>query len=335
MSKSLGNTVVPQDVDEAVRRRHSAPVGGDHGLLGRPAARQERCCRPTSTPIASCATRSAGCWARWPMTTATKVPLAEMPELERLMLHRLAELDEVGARRLRRLRLQAHHQMRCSTSWSSTCRPSISTSARTRSTATRRRACGAQGGGAGGAPSVRPSGDMAGADAALHHGRSLAGPSSRQALGASGAVSARCPADWRDEALAEKWRKVRKVRRVVTGALEIERAKKVIGSSLEAAPVGARFRRRALARRSRMSTMAESRHHQRHRRDRRRKRRRTPSRLDDVAGVAVVPASGDRRRNARAPGATRTMSAPTRISRMYRRAMLLRCRNFAALGRLA
>ena len=45
------------------------------------------------------------------------------------------------------------------------------------------------------------------------------------------------PADWRDDALAEKWRKVRQVRRVVTGALEIERAKKVIGSSLEAAPV--------------------------------------------------------------------------------------------------
>ena len=34
------------------------------------------------------------------------------------------------------------------------------------------------------------------------------------------------PAGWRDDALAEKWRKVRKVRRVVTGALEIERAAK-------------------------------------------------------------------------------------------------------------
>jgi isoleucyl-tRNA synthetase len=45
------------------------------------------------------------------------------------------------------------------------------------------------------------------------------------------------PAEWKDEELAEKWRKVRQVRRVVTGALEIERAKKVIGSSLEAAPV--------------------------------------------------------------------------------------------------
>jgi isoleucyl-tRNA synthetase len=42
---------------------------------------------------------------------------------------------------------------------------------------------------------------------------------------------------WRDESLAEKWRNVRLVRRVVTGALEIERVQKRIGSSLEAAPV--------------------------------------------------------------------------------------------------
>jgi isoleucyl-tRNA synthetase len=45
------------------------------------------------------------------------------------------------------------------------------------------------------------------------------------------------PAGWKDEALASKWRKLRDVRRVVTGALEIERARKTIGSSLEAAPV--------------------------------------------------------------------------------------------------
>src|SRR5262249_3123513 len=44
------------------------------------------------------------------------------------------------------------------------------------------------------------------------------------------------PANWRDDALAEKWRKVRTVRRVVTGALELERAGKRIGSSLEASP---------------------------------------------------------------------------------------------------
>jgi isoleucyl-tRNA synthetase len=45
------------------------------------------------------------------------------------------------------------------------------------------------------------------------------------------------PVQWRDDALAEKWRKVRTVRRVITGAIEIERAQKRIGSSLEAAPV--------------------------------------------------------------------------------------------------
>ena len=45
------------------------------------------------------------------------------------------------------------------------------------------------------------------------------------------------PAEWLNAALAEKWEKIRKVRSVVTGALEIERKDKRIGSSLEAAPV--------------------------------------------------------------------------------------------------
>jgi len=45
------------------------------------------------------------------------------------------------------------------------------------------------------------------------------------------------PTAWRDEALAEKWRTLRNIRRVVTGALELERTAKRIGSSLEAAPV--------------------------------------------------------------------------------------------------
>ena len=44
------------------------------------------------------------------------------------------------------------------------------------------------------------------------------------------------PQEWDDTALREKWRKVRQVRRAVTGALEIERRERRIGSSLEAAP---------------------------------------------------------------------------------------------------
>jgi isoleucyl-tRNA synthetase len=45
------------------------------------------------------------------------------------------------------------------------------------------------------------------------------------------------PQGWRDDALAQKWETIRAIRSVVTGALEIERAQKRIGSSLEAAPV--------------------------------------------------------------------------------------------------
>ncbi len=45
------------------------------------------------------------------------------------------------------------------------------------------------------------------------------------------------PVEWQNDALAEKWKKIRLVRKVVTGALEIERKEKRIGSSLEAAPI--------------------------------------------------------------------------------------------------
>ena len=45
------------------------------------------------------------------------------------------------------------------------------------------------------------------------------------------------PADWRDDALAAKWDGIRRARRAVTAALEVRRADKTIGASLEAAPV--------------------------------------------------------------------------------------------------
>jgi isoleucyl-tRNA synthetase len=45
------------------------------------------------------------------------------------------------------------------------------------------------------------------------------------------------PTAWKDDALAAKWAGIRHVRRVVTAALEIQRTDKVIGASLEAAPV--------------------------------------------------------------------------------------------------
>jgi isoleucyl-tRNA synthetase len=45
------------------------------------------------------------------------------------------------------------------------------------------------------------------------------------------------PASWQNDALAAKWDKIRDIRSVITGALEIQRVNKVIGSSLEAAPI--------------------------------------------------------------------------------------------------
>ncbi|MGF1627362.1 MAG: isoleucine--tRNA ligase [Alphaproteobacteria bacterium] len=48
---------------------------------------------------------------------------------------------------------------------------------------------------------------------------------------------ARAPADWADPALDAKWSRIRALRRAITGALEIARNEKRIGSSLQAHPV--------------------------------------------------------------------------------------------------
>jgi isoleucyl-tRNA synthetase len=44
------------------------------------------------------------------------------------------------------------------------------------------------------------------------------------------------PEGWRDEALATRWERLRAVRRVITGALELARADRKIGASLQAHP---------------------------------------------------------------------------------------------------
>jgi isoleucyl-tRNA synthetase len=45
------------------------------------------------------------------------------------------------------------------------------------------------------------------------------------------------PKGWADAALIRKWNRIRQLRRVITGALELARADKTIGASLEAAPI--------------------------------------------------------------------------------------------------
>ena len=65
---------------------------------------------------------------------------------------------------------------------------------------------------------------------------------SRSRERASADFPRRRPPHWHAPALIEKWNRIRALRRVVTGALEIARRDKVIGASLEAAPVLYRFR---------------------------------------------------------------------------------------------
>ena len=45
------------------------------------------------------------------------------------------------------------------------------------------------------------------------------------------------PSEWKNDVVAEQWTKIFKVRRVVTGAIEVDRREKRIGSSLEAVPI--------------------------------------------------------------------------------------------------
>ena len=55
--------------------------------------------------------------------------------------------------------------------------------------------------------------------------------------GNSARIFPETPSEWRNDVEAERWAKVERVTRVVTGALEIERREKRIGGALEAAPI--------------------------------------------------------------------------------------------------
>lgn len=95
------------------------------------------------------------------------------------------------------------------------------------------------------------------------------------------------PAAWRDDVLAEKWGRIRELRRAVTGALEIERAQKRIGSSLQARPAvylsdadrtllaGVDFAEVCITSGIDLRPIADAPGH--------------AFRLDDLAGVAVTP----------------------------------------------
>ncbi|MBL8574632.1 MAG: isoleucine--tRNA ligase [Hyphomicrobiaceae bacterium] len=236
MSKSLGNTVAPQDVmkeygADILRLWVAACDYWDDQRIGKEILKHT-----------AEAYRKLRNTLRWMLGTlahfdaaAPRIPVGEMPELERLMLHRLAELDgtikdayanfdykRVYSSLLNFMNVELsafYFDIRKDALY---CDPISSL---------KRRA------------------SLQVVEELFRHVTIWLAPflcfttdeawASRypQALSVHLEVFPDVPADWRDEALAEKWETIKRVRRVVTGAIEIERAAKRIGSSLEAAPV--------------------------------------------------------------------------------------------------
>ena len=234
MSKSLGNTVVPQDVikqsgADILRLWVVTTDYWEDQRLGK---------NVLQTNID--AYRKLRNTIRWMLGTLAhddgeEVPLEEMPELERLMLHRLAELDEVVRsgydafefKRITRtlldfmvVELSAFYfdirkdALYCDAPSSLKRKASVQVVRHLFDCLVKWLA-----------PMLPFTTEEAWLD---RH---------PDAVSVHLDQFPEIPADWKNEALAEKWRKVRQVRRVVTGALEIARAQKMIGSSLEAVPV--------------------------------------------------------------------------------------------------
>jgi isoleucyl-tRNA synthetase len=234
MSKSLGNTVVPQDVikqsgADILRLWVATTDYWEDQRLGK-----------TILQTNIDAYRKLRNTIRWMLGTLAHddgetVPLAKMPELERLMLHRLAELDE-----LVRAGYDAFDFKRVARSLSDFMNIELSAFYFD----IRKDALYCEG------PSSLKR--KAAVQVVRHLFECLVKwlapmlPFTTEEAWLDrypGKESVHLeqfpnvPAEWKDTALEKKWRKVKDVRRVVTGALEIERARKTIGSSLEAVPV--------------------------------------------------------------------------------------------------
>ena len=236
MSKSKGNVLSPQDVMKTngadILRLwvSSADTTGDIRF------------GPKIVENAGEAYRKMRNTIRWMLgalahhDTASPVALADMPDLEKLMLHRLAELDEeiraayagFDFRKVISVLTQFmntelsafYFDIRKDTLY---CEP-LSSMKRRAALTTVDRIC----------------------DAVLRWLAPIIAFTAEEAWLARGA---KCPApsvhlagfpedlaQYRNDELAQNWEGVRNVRRVITGALELERAEKRIGSSLEAAP---------------------------------------------------------------------------------------------------
>jgi len=236
MSKSLGNIVAPQDVIA----RNGADilrlwvVASDYSEDVRIGPEIVKGQTDAYRRLRNTLRFLLGNLAGW--TEAERLPAADMPELERWVLHRLAELDDLvrvscAEFDLHRLYLALHQfcandlsafyfDIRKDTLY---CDPLD---------AIRRRA-------------ARTVLDEVFSCLTAWLAPILCFTAEEAWLGrfpsADGSVHLRqfpdIPAQWRDGALAAKWQRIRALRRVVTGALEVERRDRRIGASLQARPV--------------------------------------------------------------------------------------------------
>ncbi|MGL5137742.1 MAG: isoleucine--tRNA ligase, partial [Beijerinckiaceae bacterium] len=239
MSKSLGNTVAPQDIIRQsgadILRLWVASVDySDDQRIGPEILKNMQ---ESYRKLRNSIRWMLGALAHF--DASETVDPATMPELERLMLHRLAELDGVIREAYATYdyrKVVASLSMFMNTELSAFyfdirkdtlyCE-APSSPLRKAALATVDRICGAVLVWL--APILSFTADEAWRAYRLTGGRALSECVHLETFPA-GLVALR------DEALAAKWEKVRKVRSVVTGALELRRAAKEIGASLEAAP---------------------------------------------------------------------------------------------------
>ena len=168
-------------------------------------------------------------------SNAERMPVSEMPELERLMLHRLAELDGVVRQGYRDFEYQKTFQtlfqfatVDLSAFYFDIRKDALYCDA---PESARRRAC-------------RTVLDLLFQRLTIWLAPMLCFTMEEVWLTRFGQGDASVhletipdtPGEWHDEALSQKWSVIRQVRRVVTGALEERRRDKTIGASLEAAP---------------------------------------------------------------------------------------------------
>ena len=241
MSKSKGNVLSPQDVMKT--------AGADILRLWVASADTTGDIRfgPKIVDTAGEAYRKLRNTIRWMLGAlahhdpkATPVPLAQIPELERLMLHRLAELD--AEIREAYASFEFRKVVSLTTQFMNTdlsafyfdvrkdalyCEPLSSLKRRAALQAVERIADAV-------VRWLAPILAFTTEEAWLALQSHLRPESRAPSVHLAGLPEGL--AQFRDDALAAKWVAIRDVRRVVTGALELERAEKRIGSSLEAAP---------------------------------------------------------------------------------------------------